>query len=260
MDKYFKDISQIKILTPKNELELAKKAKSGNEKARKALIVHNLRYVVEVAKSYQGQGLPLEDLVAEGNLGICKAVDRFDPTRGMKFITYAVWWIRQSILQALSENPRVVRIPINKINEIRSARAREDQNLQKTGGFREEKNYNLDEYMHMYTSYPVRVTSTTKTDQPILELFIDKESVPPDESLKNDSLRIDLETILENLNAREAEILRLYHGMDEFRAFTLEEIGNIIGLTRERVRQIKKKALRKLRKNNKHDTIRHYLG
>ena len=176
------------------------RAKEGDKKAHELLIKHNLRYVVEVAKSYQGQGLSLEELVAEGNLGICKAANKFDPTRGVKFITYAVWWIRQAILQALSDNTRTVRIPINRINEIQKNRKIHEKEIQKSGGLLSEHTTELNE---MYSAYPVSLNSNTTNDQPILELFINKDAIPTDDLLNYESLKIDLETILENLNQRE---------------------------------------------------------
>ena len=249
MDKYLKDVGKTKLFSGKQEQEIAQLAKRGNKKAKDELISRNLRYVIDVAKGYQGQGLPLEELIAEGNFGICKAADRFDPDKGMKFITYAVWWIRQSILQALSENTRVVRIPINKINEIQKVRKRMEQDMQDRGGnFPPEFDFDPD-VLEMYSGFPVRLDANTASDQPMLELFPNKDALPPDSIFEAESLRIDLETILENLDNREIEILKYYHGIDEFRAFTLEEIGNILGLTRERIRQIKKKSIKKLRRN-----------
>ena len=251
MDKYLKEIGTTQLLTPEEEQKLAIKARDGDKKAHDALITHNLRYVIDVAKGYQGQGLPLEELIAEGNFGICKAAKRFDPDRKMKFITYAVWWIRQSILQALSENTRVVRIPINKINEVQKARKMIEREMQQKENFSPSE-YDVDhEILEMYSGFPVRLDSETATNQPMIELFTNKDAIPPDANLEDESLRIDLETILDNLDEREIDILKYYHGIDEFRAFTLEEIGNILGLTRERIRQIKKRTLKKIRRNPK---------
>ncbi len=249
MDKYLKDVGKTKLFTAEDEHKVALRAQAGDRKAKDELIVRNLRYVIDVAKGYQRQGLPLEELIAEGNFGICKAAERFDPGRGMKFITYAVWWIRQSILQALSENTRVVRIPINKINEIQKIRKIMEREMQEKGDSTPSE-YEVDpNVLEMYSAFPVRLDSETASEQPMIELFPNKDAVPPDSKFESESLRIDLETILENLDAREIEILKYYHGVDEFRPFTLEEIGNILGLTRERIRQIKKKSLKKLRRN-----------
>ncbi|KYK22722.1 hypothetical protein AYK24_00410 [Thermoplasmatales archaeon SG8-52-4] len=249
MDKYLKDVGKTELFTAEEERKIARKAVRGNKRAKDELIIRNLRYVIDVAKGYQGQGLPLEELIAEGNYGICKAAERFDPEKGMKFITYAVWWIRQSILQALSENTRVVRIPINKINEIQKTRKLMEQDMQEKGDLSPSE-YEVDhEILEMYSAFPVRLDSETSTDQPMIELFPNKDALPPDNRFEAESLRIDLETILDNLNDREIEILKYYHGVDEFRPFTLEEIGNILGLTRERIRQIKKKSLKKIRRN-----------
>jgi RNA polymerase primary sigma factor len=251
VDKYLKDVGKTELFPPGKESEAAFKARDGDQKAKDELIVRNLRYVIDVAKGYQGQGLPLEELIAEGNFGICKAAKRFDPEKGMKFITYAVWWIRQSILQALSENTRVVRIPINKINEIQKIRKIMEREMQTTGELSHSE-YEVDhDILEMYSAFPVRLDSETSSEQPMIELFPNKDAVPPDSRFESESLRIDLETILDNLDDREIEILKYYHGIDEFRPFTLEEIGNILGLTRERIRQIKKKSLKKLRRNPK---------
>ena len=249
MEKYLKDVGKTKLFSSGEESKTAFKAQAGDRKATDELIIRNLRYVIDVAKGYQGQGLPLEELIAEGNFGICKAAKRFDPEKGMKFITYAVWWIRQSILQALSENTRVVRIPINKINEIQKIRKIMEQKMQENGDMSLSE-YEIDHsILEMYSAFPVRLDSETSSEQPMIELFPNKDAVPPDSQFESESLRIDLETILDNLDNREIEILKYYHGVDEFRPFTLEEIGNILGLTRERIRQIKKKSLKKLRRN-----------
>jgi len=252
LDKYLKEIGNINLLSPEDEQKIAEKAHEGDKKAREILITHNLRYVVEVAKSYQGQGLSLEELIAEGNVGIVKAAGKFDPSRKMKFITYAVWWIRQSILQALSEKTRLVRIPINKINEIQKERKKQEELLQTTGGLLGHSNFS--EINEMYSSFPLRLDGYINEDQPIIELFVDKNSIPPDELLDIESFKIDLETVLDNMSDREVDILKYYHGIGEHRPFTLEEIGNILGLTRERIRQIKKKSLEHI--NNKTDKLK----
>lgn len=255
MEAYLKEISKIKLLTRKQERDLAIKAKEGDSKARDLLIKHNLRYVIEVAKGYQRQGLSLEELVAEGNLGICKAVEKFDPSRKMKFITYAVWWIRQSILQALSDNVRIVRIPINKINEIQKERKIQEKDFQLNGDLTTfETKCDSDTYQ-MYSSFPLRLDGETETDQLMMEVFPNKEAIPPDQFLEQESLKIDLKSILKNLTEREADILKYYHGINEFRSFTLEEIGNILGLTRERIRQIKKKTLKTLKQTRSSENI-----
>ncbi len=249
MDKYLKDVGKTKLFKAEEERRVALRAQAGDRKAKDELIVRNLRYVIDVAKGYQRQGLPLEELIAEGNFGICKAAERFDPGKGMKFITYAVWWIRQSILQALSENTRVVRIPINKINEIQKIRKIMEREMQEKGDMSPSEHEVDPSVLEMYSAFPVRLDSETSSEQPVIELFPNKDAVPPDSNFESESLRIDLETILDNLDDREIEILKYYHGIDEFRPFTLEEIGNILGLTRERIRQIKKKSLKKLRRN-----------
>jgi len=252
LDSYLKEIGKTKLLTPKEEQAIAERAAEGDEKARDLLITKNLRYVVEVAKSYQGQGLSLDELIAEGNVGIVKAANKFDPSRKMKFITYAVWWIRQSILQALSEKTRLVRIPINKINEVQKERKRQEILLQESGGMRGATHFS--EIGEMYSSFPLRLDGYVNEDQPVMELFVDKNSIPPDDLLNLESFKIDLETVLDNMAGREVDILKYYHGIGEHRPFTLEEIGNILGLTRERIRQIKKKSIEHI--NNKKEKLK----
>lgn len=248
MDKYLKEIGKTKLLTREEEREIAKRANAGDPVAREMLITRNLRYVVEVAKSYQGQGLPLEELIAEGNLGICKAVDKFDASRNIKFITYAVWWIRQSILQALSDNTRIVRIPVNKINEVQKARKRLEREEQSVGDRRGVTDFD-EEIFDMYSAFPVRLNSDNINDQPILDLFADENAVMPDEGTELESLRIDIDIVMSSLDDREKEIIRYYNGLEKEESLTLEEIGNLLGLTRERIRQIKKKSLKKIKRN-----------
>lgn len=248
MDKYLKEIGKTRLLTREEEREIAKRANAGDPVAREMLITRNLRYVVEVAKSYQGQGLPLEELIAEGNLGICKAVDKFDASRNIKFITYAVWWIRQSILQALSDNTRIVRIPVNKINEVQKARKRLEREEQSVGDRRGVTDFD-EEIFDMYSAFPVRLNSDNINDQPILDLFADENAVMPDEGTELESLRIDIDIVMSSLDDREKEIIRYYNGLEKEESLTLEEIGNLLGLTRERIRQIKKKSLKKIKRN-----------
>lgn len=253
MDKYMKEIANIPLMTLEEEQETAQRAKNGDLDARNELVSRNLRFVIDVAKGYQGQGLSFEELIAEGNVGLCKAADRFDPDRGIKFITYAVWWIRQGILQALSENSRLIRLPLNRINEVQRAKkiAEEHAAINGPDGL-----YDISELtdvdpasLDIYNLTTVRINSENKSEQNIVELIESTEVNPPDHDLEQESLKIDINYVLDQLTDREKEIIRYYHGIDEFKPFTLEEIGNIIGLTRERIRQIKKKALQQIRRN-----------
>jgi RNA polymerase primary sigma factor len=248
MNEYLKEISSIPLLSSDEESALGKRLLKGDPSARELLIKHNLRYVVEVAKSYQGQGLPLEELIQEGNLGICKAADKFNPKRGVKFISYAVWWIRQSILKSLSDKTRMVRIPINRINDYRKER-KEQEKMEQEQGI-EMPSDNL-----IYNSRHVSLTEDMFESRPLVETFPDENSIIPGEELENESFKIDMKDAFSILTNREIDILKYYHGIDEHRSFTLEEIGNILGLTRERIRQIKKKALEKINTNNKSKTI-----
>lgn len=258
MKKYFEELSKYDPLDPQEELEIAKKAKAGDANAKEKLIKHNLRYVVEVAKSYQGQGLPLEELIAEGNYGLCKAAEKFNPDYKMKFITYAVWWIRQSILRALSENTRLVRLPINKINDIQKYRKEQEKAYQETGHF-EDINPALERYSDHYSASPLSLNAPVNNKQLFIELLPDKKVEKADEQFDKDSLYVDLKEVLGTLSKREEQILKLYHGLDEFRAYTLEEIGKMFNLTRERIRQIKRKSLKFLRRQKDIDKLRYYL-
>jgi RNA polymerase primary sigma factor len=230
----------------------------------------NLRFVISVAKEYQGQGLPLQDLISEGNLGLIKAAQRFDETRGFKFISYAVWWIRQSILQALAEQSRVVRLPLNRVGAINKV-GRALEELEKEFG-REPSMDEIAEKMAM-TSFEVADVLKTSArhlslDEPfkeeegnsLLDVIESDRYQPPDGSLMQESLRVEIEKVLSTLKPREAEIIRLYFGLDGDRPLTLEEIGEHFKLTRERVRQIKEKALRRLRHRSRLEPLRKYLG
>jgi RNA polymerase primary sigma factor len=253
MESYLKEISKIKLLTIQEEVELCKRIQKGDKLAKDLLIKHNLRYVLEVAKKYQNKGLPLEELIAEGNYGICKAADRFKPDRGVKFISYAVWWIRQSILQALSDNTRTVRIPVNQIHNVQKARKSLEKREQEQG-FKIENNEDVDidaEVDSMYSSSPISLNSDNANNQPMIDIVPNENADFPDSHTEEESLRIDIDDALSILTDKEKEILKYYHGINEHRSLTLEEIGNIIGLTRERIRQIKKKSLSKISKNTK---------
>lgn len=270
LDKYLHEIGKVELLSPEHEVELAKKIKRGDRLAFETLIKANLRFVVSVAKQYQNQGLSLPDLINEGNLGLIKAAERFDETRGFKFISYAVWWIRQSILQALAEHARIVRLPLNKIgsiSKINKAFSMLEQEYQ-----REPTNDEMADILN--TSRDLIEDSLSLSnlhvsmDAPIgdddssnlYDMLLNNDSPDPDNDLITDSLRKEIERSLSTLGEREADILRYYFGLNGFPPYTLEEIGEEFGLTRERVRQIKEKAIKKLRNQYRNRLLKSYLG
>ncbi|MCG8698112.1 MAG: RNA polymerase sigma factor RpoD/SigA, partial [Bacteroidales bacterium] len=252
------------------EVELAKRIKSGDKEALEKLIKANLRFVVSVSKQYQNQGLSLPDLINEGNLGLIKAAQRFDETRGFKFISYAVWWIRQSILQALAEQARIVRLPLNKIgsiNKINRAFAELEQQF--------EREPSVNEIAQMLEMAPDEVKESIKSsgrhvsmDAPIThdedgsmyDVIGSKDAPSPDKGLINDSLRKEIERVLSTLSYREASIIKLYFGLNGKHPHTLEEIGEEFNLTRERVRQIKEKAIKRLKNATRSKNLKVYLG
>lgn len=270
LDKYLQEIGRVELLTQEQEIELARRIKKGDQKALEKLTKANLRFVVSVAKQYQNQGLSLGDLINEGNLGLIKAAKRFDETRGFKFISYAVWWIRQSILQALAEQSRIVRLPLNRVgalNKIGKAFSTLEQEFE-----REPSASELAEELDMS---PHEVADTIKisgrhvsVDAPfiqgeesrLIDVIQDERSPMPDHELIRESLRKEVERALNTLSCREAEVIRLYYGIGREHALTLEEIGERFGLTRERVRQIKEKGIRRLRHNTRSKYLRSYLG
>lgn len=270
IDKYLQEIGKVELLTADEEIELAKKIKNGDNAALERLTKANLRFVVSVAKQYQNQGLSLGDLINEGNLGLIKAGKRFDETRGFKFISYAVWWIRQSILQALAEQSRIVRLPLNRVgalNKIGKAYSNLEQEFE-----REPSANELANELEMDVS---EVADTLKisgrhlsVDAPfsqgeensLLDVIQNEEQPSPDNTLISESLKTEIERALSTLSEREAEVLKLYFGFDTEHAMTLEEIGEKFHLTRERVRQIKEKAIRRLRHASRSKNLRTYLG
>lgn len=270
LDKYLQEIGKVNLLTPDEEIELACKIKEGDEAALERLVKSNLRFVVSVAKQYQNQGLTLVDLISEGNLGLIKAAKRFDETRGFKFISYAVWWIRQSILQALAEQSRIVRLPLNRVgtlNKIGKAFNELEQQL--------EREPNADELANALDMDLLELSGTLKiagrhisVDAPmtegenskLLDILSSVESPEPDHFLMDESLRKEIDTTLSQLAPKESEVIRLYFGFNNEHPMTLEEIGERFNLTRERVRQIKEKALRRLRHTSKSKRLRVYLG
>ncbi len=266
LDQYLKEIGQIDLVTPAEEAELARRIKQGDEEALLKLTRANLRFVVSVAKKFQGQGLHLTDLINEGNYGLIKAAKRFDETRGFKFISYAVWWIRQSILQALAEQGRVVRLPLNQIgtiSKIRKSSARLSQQHERDPNM-EELAVDLKIDIDKIRNAMQRTGRHLSMDAPfneedensLLDILPNDEVAPPDEPLQGESLKIDIEVALSSLCPREAEITRLFFGVGREHPLTLEEIGHRFDLTRERVRQIKEKAIRKLRQKHRRESLK----
>lgn len=270
LDKYLQEIGKVDLLTPEDEIYLAIQIKKGDQKALEKLVKANLRFVVSVAKQYQNQGLSLGDLINEGNLGLIKAAKRFDETRGFKFISYAVWWIRQSILQTLAEQSRIVRLPLNRVgalNKIGKAYSNLEQEYE-----REPNAHELAQELSMDIS---EVSDTLKIsgrhvsmDAPfsqgeenrLLDVLSNEEIPSPDYILMSESLQNEIERVLLSLSEREAEVIKLYFGLNKEHSLTLEEIGEKFNLTRERVRQIKEKAIRRLKHASRSKNLRAYLG
>jgi RNA polymerase primary sigma factor len=270
LDKYLQEIGKVDLITADMEVELAQRIKAGDQIALEKLTMANLRFVVSVAKQYQNQGLSLPDLINEGNLGLIKAAKRFDETRGFKFISYAVWWIRQSILQALAEQSRIVRLPLNKIgsiNKINKAFARLEQENERPPSA-EEIAKELDMTVSDVKGSMKISGRHVSMDAPLIEgensnlydVLNSGESPNPDKSLLHESLKIEILRALETLTPREAEVLKLYFGLGDAHPMTLEEIGETFDLTRERVRQIKEKAIRRLKHTSRSKILRTYLG
>jgi len=270
LDKYLQEIGRVDLLSPDEEVSLARRIKSGDRIALNKLTKANLRFVVSVAKQYQNQGLTLGDLINEGNLGLIKAAERFDETRGFKFISYAVWWIRQSILQALAEQSRIVRLPLNRVgslNKVTKAFAELEQKYERAPSPWEMaaalelsegevidviKNSNR----HVSMDAPF-VAGEANNLYDVLENDADEQ---PDDPLLNKSLSVEVKRTLATLSKREADVIRLYFGLTGGQSMTLEEIGCKFHLTRERVRQIKEKAIKKLRHTTRSRVLRSYLG
>ncbi len=270
LDRYLQEIGEVPLLSPEQEIDLARRIKKNDQDALEKLTKANLRFVVSVAKQYQNQGLSLGDLINEGNLGLIKAAKRFDETRGFKFISYAVWWIRQSILQALAEQSRIVRLPLNRVgalNKIGKAFSNLEQEFE-----REPSASEIAEELEM-TAYEVSDTLKISgrhlsmdapfnqgDDNRLLDVIEDDQQQPPDDLLLNESLRMEVQRALTTLSDREAEVIKLYFGLEREHPLTLEEIGERFNLTRERVRQIKEKAIRRLRHTSRSRMLRSYLG
>jgi len=270
LDKYLHEIGKVDLITAEEEVELAKRIREGDERALNRLINANLRFVVSVSKQYQNQGLSLPDLINEGNLGLIKAAQRFDETRGFKFISYAVWWIRQSILQALAEQARIVRLPLNKIgsiNKINKVLATLEQQYEREPSAEEValelecsskdvKESLRNSGRHVSMDAPL----SQSEDGTLYDVLDCKDTPSPDQQLIQESLRREIERAISTLTEREANIIRLYFGLNSKNPYTLEEIGEEFGLTRERVRQIKEKAVRRLKQTSKSKILKTYLG
>jgi RNA polymerase primary sigma factor len=270
LDKYLQEIGRVDLISPEEEVILARRIKSGETEALRKLVKANLRFVVSVAKQYQNQGMSLPDLINEGNLGLMKAAQRFDETRGFKFISYAVWWIRQAILQSLAEQARIVRLPVNKIgsiNRINRAFARLEQEYE-----REPSSQEIAEILEMI---PEEVKEALKTngrtvsmDAPIsseednnmYDVLQSADTPSPDRNLINESLAYEIERALSTLSSRESKVLKLYFGLGMKHPYTLEEIGEELNLTRERVRQIKEKAIKRIQFTTRCRILKSYLG
>ena len=270
LDKYLQEIGKVDLITADEEVELAQKIKAGDQRALEKLTKANLRFVVSVAKQYQNQGLTLPDLINEGNLGLIKAAQRFDETRGFKFISYAVWWIRQSILQALAEQSRIVRLPLNKIgsiNKINKMYALLEQSNERPPSA-EEIAKELDMTVNDVKESMKNSGRHLSMDAPLVEgedsnlydVLRSGESPNPDRELIHESLQTEIERALETLTPREADVVRLYFGLSDQHPMTLEEIGETFDLTRERVRQIKEKAIKRLKHNSRSKILKSYLG
>ncbi|MDZ7608866.1 MAG: RNA polymerase sigma factor RpoD/SigA [Cyclobacteriaceae bacterium] len=270
LDKYLQEIGKVDLLTPDEEVELAKRIREGDQMALEKLTKANLRFVVSVAKQYQNQGLSLGDLINEGNLGLIKAAQRFDETRGFKFISYAVWWIRQSILQALAEQSRIVRLPLNRVGSLNKISKTFSELEQKF-----EREPSPDELAEVLEVNVSEIVDTMKIsgrhvsmDAPfvqgeensLLDVLENDTEETPDNGLMTDSLRREVQRALSTLTQREADVITLYFGLNGEHSMTLEEIGEKFNLTRERVRQIKEKAIRRLRHTSRSKALKPYLG
>lgn len=270
LDKYLQEIGKVDLITAEEEVELARRIKQGDRIALEKLTKANLRFVVSVSKQYQNQGLTLPDLINEGNLGLIKAAQRFDETRGFKFISYAVWWIRQSILQALAEQSRIVRLPLNKIgsiNKINKASARLEQgferepNVKELAGELDMTETEVKESMrnagrHVSMDAPL----IQDEDNTMYDVLKSDEAITPETGLLYESLRKEIDRAISTLTQREADVVKLYFGLNESHPMTLEEIGETFDLTRERVRQIKEKAIRRLKHTSRSKILKSYLG
>ena len=272
LDKYLQEISRMDLISAEEEVELAQKIKAGDQNALERLTKANLRFVISVSKQYQNQGLTLPDLINEGNLGLIKAAQRFDETRGFKFISYAVWWIRQSILQALAEQARIVRLPLNKIgsiNRINKAFSELEQRLERPPSadeLAELLECNSDEIRQSmaingkHFSLDAPMVEGDDSSSNMYDILLNDSLPSPEIELVSESLRIEINRSLSTLTQREGDVVRLYYGLNGKYPLTLEEIGEQFELTRERVRQIKEKAIRRLKHTARSRMLKSYLG
>ncbi|MFT6715654.1 MAG: RNA polymerase primary sigma factor [Saprospiraceae bacterium] len=270
LDKYLSEIAKEDLITAQEEVELAVKIRAGDERALEKLTKANLRFVVSVSKQYQGQGLTLPDLINEGNLGLIKAAKKFDETRGFKFISYAVWWIRQSIIQAISEQSRLVRLPLNKIGslgKIRKGISQLEQQLEREPNAKELSDYleltegEVETMMKLNGRHiSVDAPFAEGENHGLLDVLEDASSLKADQKLMEESLKKEINRTLAKLPDRESEVVKLFFGIDGVREISLDEIGTKFNLTRERVRQIKEKAIKRLRNENKRALLKVFLG
>ncbi|MFN5032085.1 MAG: RNA polymerase sigma factor RpoD/SigA [Flavobacteriia bacterium] len=272
LDKYLQEIGRVELISAEEEVELARKIRLGDRAALERLTKANLRFVVSVSKQYQNQGLSLPDLINEGNLGLIKAAERFDETRGFKFISYAVWWIRQSILQALAEQARIVRLPLNKIgtiNKINKAFSELEQRFERPPSADELAEFlecTPDEVKQSmanngrHISMDAPLVDGDESSSSMYDVLVNDSLPGPEKELVTESLRKDIERSLSTLTAREGDVVRLYYGLNGKHPMTLEEIGERFDLTRERVRQIKEKAIRRLKHTSRSRMLKSYLG
>jgi len=270
LDKYLQDIGKEELITADEEVTLAQKVKQGDQLALEKLVKANLRFVVSVAKQYQNQGLSLPDLINEGNLGLIKAAKRFDETRGFKFISYAVWWIRQCILQALAEQSRIIRLPLNQVgslNKIKKATSKLEQQFERAPSAEEiaEKleipDYKVDAAKKITTRYISMDAPLTQDEETkFLDVFVSDDTPHTDDILMKESLAREIQRSLATLTKKERDVVNLYYGIGMPHGLTLEEIGAKFDLTRERVRQIKEKAIRRLKHTSRSKLLKAYLG
>ncbi|MCH3923340.1 MAG: RNA polymerase sigma factor RpoD/SigA [Bacteroidales bacterium] len=270
LDKYLQEIGRLEMISPEEEVLLAQKIRQGDERALDKLTKANLRFVVSVAKQYQNQGMSLPDLINEGNLGLIKAAQRFDETKGFKFISYAVWWIRQSILQALAEQSRIVRLPLNKIgslNKISKAYAKLEQEYERTPN-PEEVASELDipdsevreSLRHTGKHLSMDAPLANDEDNTMYDFMKNDDGQTPESELMYESLKLEINRAISTLTPKEADILKMFFGLEGYTPMTLDEIGEKFDLTRERVRQIKEKAIRRLKHTSRSKILKSYLG
>ena len=273
LDQYLHEIGKVDLLIPGQEIELAKRIRTNDQRALETLVRANLRFVVSVAKQFQNQGLSLGDLINEGNLGLIKAGKRFDETRGFKFISYAVWWIRQSIMQAIAEQSRMVRLPLNRVcalNKMGKVSRNFEQEYERQPSAQElatELDMNIDQIAfnlqiagrHVSMDAPLG-SGNDENKNSLLDVLSDEKQPSPDITLMEESLKTEIERALATLSEREAKVIRLYFGLNKEHSATLEEIGDRLNLTRERIRQIKETALRRLRHASRSKNLKAYLG